>query len=180
MTDVAEIKHDEVWLMCYGGLRTIQQFDIPDEETMRDKGRGWTFFSGSDWSDGGPKGCVPHVCWAGERQLLTSAVPLLPHAASLSCSVSSLTRFPAPQTTWASAYSYTMTMWTQSLVRTPAQHNLPRPVLPRPPGIHTSSPPVAELQRWATIPGMSNSVSFTGFTKRDTRDIYTVTINRLH
>ena len=44
-------------------------------------------------------------------------------------------------------YSYTMTMWTQSLVRTPAQHNLPRPVKPRPPGIHTSSPPVAELQR---------------------------------
>ena len=46
------------------------------------------------------KSCVPHVCWAGERQLLTSAVPLLPHAASLSCSVSSLARVPAPQTTW--------------------------------------------------------------------------------
>ena len=48
----------------------------------------------------GKKCCVPHVCWAGERQLLTSVIPLLLSVASLSCSVSSLARVPAPQTTW--------------------------------------------------------------------------------
>ena len=60
--------------------------------------------------------------------------------------------------TWC---SHLAPMWTQSLVRTPAQHSLPRPVSSQPPAVHFTSPPDTELQDRATSPGMSELGSHT-------------------
>ena len=55
--------------------------------------------------------------------------------------------------TWC---SHLAAMWTQSLVRTPAQHSLPRPVSSQPPVVHKASPPDTELQDRATSPGIAS------------------------
>ena len=94
-----------------------------------------------------------YIARAGNCPLFTDAIPLLPGAGPFACCVATLGRYVPHYRTWAHQNSFSVTMLTSGLVRTPDLHRQTATSGPELKPSNHSNLQAAGLQVHATTPG---------------------------
>ena len=94
-----------------------------------------------------------YIARAGNCPLFTDAIPLLPGAGIFACCVATLGRYVPHYRTWAHQNSFSVTMLTSGLVRTPDLHRQTATSDPELKPFNDSNLQAAGLQVHATTPG---------------------------